>query len=116
MSADHNNHDITSISSYKNHTPSDHDEKFTQLLIKFVSYQAPRLFTLCRESVEDAQDWVFSWGVAFSDSAVTFDSDGKFTGTFTTADTALRLSSRVRDLRLIWVDPAVRIQPDAIAA
>jgi hypothetical protein len=116
MNIDHDNHDLTPANKSENQLLSNYDEAFTRLLTKYVNHAAPRLFALCRESCEDAEDWVFAWGAAFDDSAVLFSSNGKLVGKFTSADTALDLFSRTQDLRLIWIDPTVRTQPDAIAA
>jgi hypothetical protein len=109
MNVDHDNCDLASV---------DNGEKFTQLLTKYVTYAAPRMFALCQDPFgEDAEGWVFAWGAAFDDGAVLFSSNGKITGTFTSANSALDLFSRTQELCLIWVDPTVRSQPeDAISA
>ena len=116
MNIDHDNYDLTSANKSENRSFSNCDEVFTRLLTKYVNHAAPRLFALCRESCEDAEDWVFTWGAAFDDSAALFSPNGKLVGKFTSAYTALDLFSRTQDLRLIWIDPTVRTQSDAIAA
>lgn len=116
MSIEHNNHGLTAATDNENQSFSNDDEVFMSLLVKYVNHAAPRRFALCRESCEDAEDWVFAWGAAFDDSAALFSPHGKLTGNFTSADTALDLFSRTQDLRLIWIDPTSGTQPDAIAA
>jgi hypothetical protein len=115
MNIDHDNHDLTSTNKSENQSFSNYDEVFTRLLTKHVNHVAPRLFALCRQYCEDAEDWVFTWGAAFDDSAALFSPNGKLVGKFISADTALNLFSRTQDLRLIWIDPTLRTQPDAIA-
>jgi len=107
VSIDHDNHDLTLVSN---------NEKFTQLLTRYVFYAAPRMFALCQDPFsKDAEGWIFAWGVAFDDSAVLFNSNGKLTGKFNSADSALNLFSRTQKLRLIWVDQsAICDQSDAI--
>lgn len=108
MSIDHDNHDPASVNN---------SEKFSQLLTKYITYAAPRVFALCQDPWgEDAEGWVFAWGAAFDDSAVVFSPNGKLAGTFDSADSALDLFSRTQDLCLIWVDPTIYDQPDAITA
>ena len=94
---------------------ADYYEKFDQLLTKYVTYAAPRLFALCQDPFrEDAEGWVFAWGAAFDDRAVVFSPDGKITGIFNSADSALDLFSRTQYLYLVWTDPTIFDQSDAI--
>jgi hypothetical protein len=117
MSVDHDNHDLEPAGNSEDQAvPEDYEEVLTKLLTKYANLAAPRLFALCRESCEDAEDWVFAWGAAFHDSAILFRSSGKLAGTFSTADNALDLFSRIEDLRLIWICPDISDQSDAIAA
>ena len=106
MSINHDNHDLAPVSN---------GDKFTQLLTKYVTYAAPRLFALCQEPWgEDAKGWIFAWGAAFEGNVVLFSPDGKLTGTFSSADSALDLFSRTQKLCLIWIDPTIYDQPDTI--
>jgi hypothetical protein len=106
MSIDHDNRDLA---------PVGNREKFAQLLTKYVTYEAPRLFALCQEPWgQDTKGWIFAWGAAFEDNAVLFSPDGKLAGVFTSADSALNLFSRTQKLCLIWVDPTIYDQPDTI--
>jgi hypothetical protein len=116
MNIDHDNHNLTSTNKSENQSFSNYDEVFTRLLTKYVNHVAPRLFALCRQYCEDAEDWVFAWGAAFDDNAVLFNPNGKLTGTFSSADTALHLFSRTQDLCLIWPDLTPCNQPDTTAA
>jgi hypothetical protein len=101
----------------ENQAPLNYNEAFAKLLTKYVTYAAPRLFALCQDPFdEDAEGWVFAWGAAFDDSAVLFSPNGKFTGTFNSADSALDLFSHTQDLCLVWVDPTMCDQSDAITA
>jgi hypothetical protein len=44
----------------------------------YANYTAPRRFALCRETCnEDTNDPIFSWGVAFDDVAILFNSHGR---------------------------------------
>jgi len=118
MTVDHgDDHNLAPANSGERQTLANYYEKFNRLLTKYVTYAAPRLFALCQDPFrEDAEDWVFAWGAAFDDSAALFSPNGKFTGTFGSADSALDLFSRTQDLCLIWVDPTICDQSDAIAA
>ncbi|MBV9011217.1 MAG: hypothetical protein JO272_04070 [Pseudonocardiales bacterium] len=108
MNAEHDSHDAASVSS---------SEEFIQLLTKYVTYAAPHLFALFQDPFREGNEgWVFAWGAAFDDSAVLFSPEGKFTGTFSSADTALKLFSHTQNLCLIWADPALCDQPAAITA
>jgi hypothetical protein len=99
MNVDHDNSDLASVGN---------GGTFTQLLTQYVTYAAPRRFALCQvPSGEDNESWIFAWGAAFDDSAVLFNSNGKITGKFTSANSALDLFSRTQKLCLIWVDPAM---------
>jgi hypothetical protein len=108
MNADRNNHNPALVSN---------NEEFSQLLTKYITYAAPRLFALCQDPFREGnKDWVFAWGAAFDDNAVLFSPDGKLTGIFTSADSALHLFSRTQKLCLVWVDPTMCDQSDAITA
>lgn len=108
MNADHDDRDPAPVSI---------SEEFIQLLTQYVTYAAPRLFALCQDPFRKGnQGWIFAWGAAFDDSALLFSPNGKFTGTFSSADTALTLFSRTQKLRLIWADPTLCDQPAAITA
>lgn len=108
MNVDHDNCDLASV---------DNGEKFTQLLTKYVTYAAPRMFALCQDPFREGNESsIFAWGAAFDDSTVLFNPDGKLTGTFTSANSALQLFSRTQNLCLIWVDPTICSQPEAISA
>ena len=106
MNTDHDNHDLA---------PASTSEKCIQLLTKYITHTAPRLFALCQDPWhEDTKGWVFAWGATFDDSTVVFSPNGKITGTFDSADSALNLFSCTQDLCLIWVDPTIYSQPDTI--
>lgn len=108
MNVNHDNHDLASGGNNK---------KFTQLLTKYVTHAAPRLFALCQDPFdEDNKGWVFAWGAAFNNSAVLFRPNATLIGTFTSANSALNLFSRTQNLCLIWVDPTACSQSDAIPA
>jgi hypothetical protein len=99
----------------ENQTTLSFNEKFDQLLTKYVTCAAPRLFALCQDPFdEDAEGWVFAWGAAFDDRAVVFSHNGKLAGIFNSADSALDLFSRTQDLCLVWTDPTICDQSDAI--
>jgi hypothetical protein len=102
--------------SAKEQIIENYNEIFTRLLTKYVTHAAPRRFVLCRERCEDVEDWVYAWGAALEHIAVLFRANGKIIGTFNSADSALNLFSRTEDLRLIWIDPTILSQADAIPA
>jgi hypothetical protein len=116
MTVDHgDDHNLAPANSGEPQTLANYYEKFNQLLTKYVTYAAPRQFALCQDPFrEDAEGWVFAWGAAFDDRAVVFSPDGKLTGTFNSADSALDLFSRTHDLYLVWTDPTIFDQSDAI--
>jgi len=108
MNVDHDNSDLASVGN---------GENFTQSLEQYVTYTAPRMFALCQDPFREGDEgWVFAWGAAFDDNAVLFSSNGKITGRFTSANSALQLFSRTQNLCLVWVDPTIFSQPDAISA
>jgi hypothetical protein len=116
MTVDHaDDHNLAPANNGEQQTLANYYEKFDQLLTKYVTYAAPRQFALCQDPFrEDAEGWVFAWGAAFDDRAVVFSPDGKLTGTFNSADSALDLFSRTQDLYLVWVDPTMYDKPDTM--
>lgn len=116
MTIDHDDdHSLTPMDNEKRQALANYHEEFSQLLTKYVALAAPRLFALCREYCQDAEGWVYLWGVAFDDCAALFHPDGTIAGTSNTADSALNLFSRTEDLRLVWVDPTLCHQSDTAA-
>ena len=116
MTVDHDDdHNLAPVNNEEQQTLANYHETFSQLLTKYVTYAAPRLFALCQDPFdEDAEGWVFAWGAAFDDRAVVFSPNGKLTGIFNSADSALDLFSRTKDLCLVWTDPTIYDQSDAI--
>ncbi len=117
MTVNHDDdHNLAPANNGEQQTLANYHEKFNQLLIKYVTCAAPRLFALCQGPFgEDAEGWVFVWGAAFDDRAVVFSPKGKLAGIFNSADSALDLFSRTKDLCLVWTDPTICDQSDAIA-
>jgi hypothetical protein len=116
MTVDHDD-DLAPASNREQQTLANYYEKFSQLLTKYVTYAAPRLFALCQDPFdEDSEGWVFAWGAAFDDHAVVFSPNGKLAGTFNSADSALDLFSRTQDLCLVWTDPTIFDESDSITA
>jgi hypothetical protein len=99
----------------ENQTILSFKEKFDQVLTEYVTCVAPRLFALCQDPDKHAGRWIFAWGAAFDDSAVVFSPNGKLTGAFSSADSALDMFSRTQKLWLFWVDPTICDQCNSIA-
>lgn len=78
---------------------------FNALLREIVDESAPARFALCEVVPDDEPDgWVYAWGAALADRTVIFDAAGRIIGYFRSPEAALRLFSRVCELRLVWVD------------
>ncbi|MGH3933237.1 MAG: hypothetical protein ACRDTF_25050 [Pseudonocardiaceae bacterium] len=81
------------------------EEEFAAELADLVASQRPRLFSLCAEYGDRADGWVVAWGLAFEDRAELIGTDGETRATCQSAESALRMLSRRRRLRLLWCDP-----------
>ncbi len=82
------------------------EEEYLAVLRDISVSCAPRRFTLCEIDHELQDGWVYRWGIAFEDHAVLLRPTGRqVTGVFSSAESALRLFSRSRNLRLVWIDP-----------
>ncbi|KWX00697.1 hypothetical protein LI90_1720 [Carbonactinospora thermoautotrophica] len=85
------------------------EEEFMAELTELAVSEAPRRFALCEVEGERWDGWVHGWGMEFPDGAVFFAPGSRQAGVFTSAQSALVLFSRSRNLRLVWIDP----EPDA---
>ncbi|KWW99504.1 hypothetical protein LI90_1140 [Carbonactinospora thermoautotrophica] len=79
------------------------EAEFTTLLADLAHAYAPRRFALCEVHGEREDGSVFGWGMAFDDRAVIWRTTGAV-GTFESAESALTLFSRRRNLQLVWID------------
>ena len=80
------------------------EEEFATLLSEIVAEERPRLFSLCEEYGDRVDGWILAWGLAFADRADVVGVDRGMSGTFQSPESALRLLSRRRKLRLLWCD------------
>ena len=80
------------------------EEEFATLLSEIVAEERPRLFSLCEEYGDRVDGWILAWGLAFADRADVVGADRGMSGTFRSPESALRLLSRRRKLRLLWCD------------
>jgi len=80
------------------------EEEFAALLSEIVAEERPRLFSLCEEYGDRVDGWILAWGLAFADRADVVGADRGMSGTFRSPESALRLLSRRRKLRLLWCD------------
>jgi hypothetical protein len=87
-----------------NRTPAAGVPQFDKLVDELCLANAPRRFALC---VVDG-DWrdvaIAHWGPEFDDGALLTNSDGGFTGSFSSVERAARLFGRLRRLRVVWLD------------
>lgn len=81
------------------------EEEFIAALADLVASQRPRLFSLCEEYGDRADGWVVAWGLALEDRAEVVSVDCGLRATCESAESAMRLLSRRRRLRLLWCDP-----------
>ncbi len=81
------------------------EEEFMAELTDLAVSEAPRRFALCEVEGERWDGWIYGWGLAFADRVVFFAPGDCLAGEFTSAQKALALFSRSRDLRLVWIDP-----------
>jgi hypothetical protein len=102
MNVDRDAHKLALVNNNENQMFPNYDEVFTRLLAKYVNHVAPHSFVPCRRYCEGAEGQVFTWGAAFDDDAALFNPNGKLAGTFSSADTALRLLFRTQGLCLTW--------------
>jgi hypothetical protein len=97
---DGSEHDLAPLGSEEEFT----EEEFAALLSEIVAEDKPRLFSLCEEYGDRVDGRVLAWGMAFADRANVVGVDGRMSGTFQSPESALRLLSRRRKLRLLWCD------------
>ncbi len=88
------------------------EAEFTALLTDLAHACAPRRFALCEIHGDREDGSVFGWGMAFDDRAVIWRTTGHALGAFGSAESALALLSRRRNLQLVWIDQVSRT-PDA---
>ncbi len=83
------------------------EEEFVELVREVAEDEPmPRVFALVEEiEVRSGAD-LFAWGVQFEDQAAVFGVDGTFRAQCGSADSAHRLFSRVRNIRLVWPSAA----------
>ncbi|WFE29532.1 hypothetical protein O7623_10235 [Solwaraspora sp. WMMD791] len=67
--------------------------------------QVPARFAICEETESSEDSQVLGWGLAFDDEAVVVPTNGGLPNPFSGIKGALRLYGKLRDVRLVWVDP-----------
>lgn len=72
---------------------------------ELVAGELPRLFALVEEYGERADGWILAWDIAFEDHAELITVDCGGSGRFQSAESARRVFSRRRKVRLVWGTP-----------
>lgn len=78
------------------------EDEFSALVQEIVDDYTPRVFALVEERGDRIDGRIFAWGLQFDERATVFCPEGRLFAKTTSADSAHRLFSRIRNLRLLW--------------
>jgi hypothetical protein len=85
------------------------EEEFTELVREMVTNAAPQLFAVVQEVGERFDGRIAAWGLAFAEGAEVYTIGGNVRMSLSSAEQAIRLFGRGKDIsvRLVWFESRI---------